>query len=126
MEEKKKPPENWVGHIERDVDWMKTNIADHAHYKARIMDIIERVDARLKELEKYVNPDNGRRLTCGLCGETALQICTHIADAREERAQEICDLREMLKAALRGDPSFSEDAYAYLASVERAEGVWKK
>lgn len=33
-----------------------------------------------------LNPDNGRTLTCGICGETMFGVCTHIADAREALA----------------------------------------
>jgi hypothetical protein len=32
-------------------------------------------------LKALVNPDNKRTLACGTCGQTALQVCTHICDA---------------------------------------------
>jgi len=50
----------------------------------RDMDFLKRETSEAQRLAKLagVNLDNGRTLTCGVCGETAFGVCTHIADAR--------------------------------------------
>lgn len=35
--------------------------------------------AEMKRREPHINPDNGREIICGVCGEHALQVCIHIA-----------------------------------------------
>ena len=35
---------------------------------------------RAKAAEALINPDNGRQVRCGKCGQWALQVCPHLAD----------------------------------------------
>jgi len=67
-----------------------------ADRKADVMRLTKRLEA-LGD-----NPDNGRQIVCGTCGETAWSVCTHTANAAQfgaDRERELRAAAEALTAA---------------------------
>jgi len=76
---------------ERDVEmateacdlYIHNHISDYAHIDqvARLL-AQAREEGRSEIIQKFhINPDNGREMICGKCGEHARQVCTHLANA---------------------------------------------